>query len=45
MKFDLRAGYNNVRIASGQEWKTAFRMQACRVSRISSEEAKGLAAY
>ena len=24
-KLDLRAGYNNVRIASGHEWKTAFR--------------------
>jgi Reverse transcriptase (RNA-dependent DNA polymerase) len=23
-KFNLRAGYNNVRIALGQEWKTAF---------------------
>lgn len=24
-KLDLRAGYNNIRIASGHEWKTAFR--------------------
>lgn len=24
-KIDLRAGYNNVRIAEGHEWKTAFR--------------------
>ena len=24
-KLDLRAGYNNVRIAEGHEWKTAFR--------------------
>jgi len=27
MKFDLRAGYYNVRIAAGQEWKTTFRTQ------------------
>ena len=26
-KLDLRAGYNNVRIAEGHEWKTAFHMQ------------------
>lgn len=24
-KLDLRVGYNNVRIAEGHEWKTAFR--------------------
>ena len=24
-KIDLRAGYNNVRVAQGHEWKTAFR--------------------
>jgi hypothetical protein len=24
MKFDLRAGFNNVHIEAGDEWKTAF---------------------
>jgi hypothetical protein len=26
-KIDLRVGYNNIHIAKGEEWKTAFRMQ------------------
>jgi hypothetical protein len=25
-KIDLRVGYNNIHIAKGEEWKTAFRM-------------------